>query len=60
METKEIVYGVVAEASFYCFLYYASYLLKVGGNLFLSSLILWILANIAIAFCPVLKKCHAN
>lgn len=58
MEAKEWVYGAIAEASFYGFIYYASYLLKVEGNLFSNSLILWALANIAIVLCPVVRKCY--
>jgi hypothetical protein len=58
MEMKECVYGIAAEAAFYGFIYYALYLLKVEGNLFLSSLILWALINIAIIFCPVVRKCY--
>lgn len=58
MKTKEWIYGIIAEASFYGFIYYASYLLKVEGNLFLSSLILFILMNIAIILCPVVRSCY--
>jgi hypothetical protein len=58
MKTKEWIYGVIAEIAFYGFIYYASYLLKVEGNLFLSSLILWALINIAIILCPLVRKCY--
>lgn len=58
MKTKEWIYGIIAEASFYGFIYYASYLLKVEGNLFLSSLILLILINISIILCPIVRKCY--
>jgi hypothetical protein len=58
METKELIYGIIAEVSFYGFIYYASYLLKVEGNLLLSSLILLVLANIATIWCPVVRKCY--
>jgi hypothetical protein len=56
MKTRELFYGVVSEAAFYGFIYYVLYLLKVEGNLWLSSLILLVLANIAIIWCPVLGK----
>ncbi len=55
---KEWVYSVIAELSFYGFLYYVQYLLKVDGNLWINSAILWILLNIAIVLCPVVRKCY--
>ena len=57
-KTKEWVYGVIAEASFFGFLYYVQYLLKVEVNLWISSAVLWILLNIAIVLCPVIRKCY--
>ncbi|NOZ80136.1 MAG: hypothetical protein GXP63_00565 [DPANN group archaeon] len=57
-KTKEWVYGAVAELSFFGFLYYVQYLLKVDGNLWISSAILWILLNVAIVSCPVVRKCY--
>jgi len=51
-------YWVVPEVSFFAFLYYVQYLLNVEGNLWGSSLILWILLNISIISCPVIKKCY--
>ena len=56
-KTKERVYGIIAEVSLYAFLYYAQYLLKVDANLWISSLILWLLLNISIVLCPVVRKC---
>ncbi len=56
-KTKEWAYGFVSEAAFFGFLYYAQYLLGVEGNLWLSSLILWLLLNISIVLCPVVRKC---
>ena len=53
---KQGFHIVVSEAAFFAFLYYAQLLLKVEGNLWLSSLILWALLNLAIIFCPVLNK----
>ncbi len=47
---------VLADAALYAFLYYVQYLLNVSANLWLSSLILGILLNVAIIFCPVLGK----
>jgi len=57
-KTKEWIYGIIAEVSFFAFFYYAQYLLKVEGNLWISSLILWALANVAIVLCPVVRKCY--
>ena len=57
-KAKEWIYGVIAEVSFFAFLYYVQYLLKVEGNLWFSSAILWVLANIAIALCPVVRRCY--
>jgi len=57
-KTKEWAYGAIAEASFFGFLYYGQYLLKVDGNLWISSAVLWVLLNIAVALCPVMRKCH--
>ncbi len=60
MKTKELFYGIIAEVSFYGFIYYASYLLKVDADLWISSLILLILANMAIMWCPVIGKYCKN
>lgn len=49
---------IISEVSFFAFLYYAQYLLDVGGNVLLSTLVLWILLNISIIFCPVIKSCY--
>ncbi len=57
-KTKEWIYGIIAELSFFGFLYYVQYLLKVESNLWISSTILWLLLNIAIFLCPVIKKCY--
>lgn len=46
----------ISEVAFFAFLYYAQSLLNVRGNLIVSSLILWILINVSIIFCPVLNK----
>jgi hypothetical protein len=58
MEAKEWFYGIVAEVAFFGFLYYTQYLLKVEGNLWISSLILWTLLNISIILCPVIRRCY--
>jgi len=55
---KEWTYSIIAELSFFGFLYYVQYLLNVGGNLLISSAILWILLNISIVLCPVVRKCY--
>ena len=53
-QKNKMLAGAIAEIAFYAFLYYAQYLLKVEANLWISSLILLVLANIAVAYCPVL------
>ncbi len=55
---KEWLYGIISEVSLFAFLYYVQYLLNVDGNLWLSTLILWALLNIAIVLCPVVRKCY--
>ncbi len=50
-------YGILSEVAFYVLLYYGEMLLKVDGNLWWSALVLWVLANIAILSCPMLRKC---
>jgi uncharacterized membrane protein len=57
-KTKEWIYGIISEISLFLFLYYVQSLLKVEGNLWFSSLILWILLNLAIVLCPVVRKCY--
>jgi hypothetical protein len=57
-KTKDWTYGIISEVAFYAFLYYLLYLLNVGGNLWVSSLILWALMNISIVLCPVVRKCY--
>ncbi len=56
-KAKEWVYGIIAEVSFYAFLYYTQYLLGVRGSLWLSSIILFALLNLSIGLCPLLRKC---
>jgi hypothetical protein len=56
-EKSKILPWIIPEVAFFAFLYYAQYLLKVDANLWLSTLVLWILINIAIITCPVVKKC---
>ncbi len=56
MSTKEWLYTIISEVSFFAFLYYVQHLLRVGGDLWVSSLILWVLINLSIIFCPVLRK----
>lgn len=55
-QTKFWVYTIIAEVSFYAFLYYVQMLLKVDADLWVSSLVLWVLLNLSIVFCPVLNK----
>ncbi|MBW3015556.1 hypothetical protein KY330_03980 [Candidatus Woesearchaeota archaeon] len=48
---------IIPEIAFYGFLYYALYVLNVQGNPWVHALILWLLINISIIWCPVVKKC---
>ena len=57
-KTKEWIYNITAEVAFFGFLYYTQYLLKVEANLWISSLILLVLSNVAIGLCPFVRKCH--
>jgi len=56
--TKELPYWIVSEAALFAFLFYVQYLLRVEGNLWISSLILSVLLSMAVAFCPVIRKCY--
>lgn len=56
----EGAYWIVSEVAFYFLLYYLQHLLKVDANLWLSSLILWVLLNLTILACPVARKCVCN
>ena len=47
---------VVSELSTYFFLYYVLYLLKVSANLYGSTLLLWLLLNMAFFTCPLMRK----
>ncbi len=58
LNLKEWIYGIVSEASFFGLFYYVQLLLKVEGNLWVSSFILWALSNLAIVLCPVVRKCY--
>lgn len=53
----EVKYWVIAEAALFAFIYYVQYLLKVEGNLWVSTLILGVLLNVSIIMCPVVRKC---
>ncbi len=46
---------VLSEVTFFATLYYAQYLLQVQANLWVSSLILWVLINVSLMYCPVIK-----
>ena len=48
---------IIPEIAFYAATYYLLYLLKVEGNLWVSALILFVLINVAILTCPVMKAC---
>ncbi len=55
---KKHMKGLISEIAFFASLYYAQILLNVKGNLWITSLILWILINISIMHCPVLHNCN--
>jgi hypothetical protein len=55
---KKWIYGIVAEASFFLFLYYVQTLMEIEGNLWISSFVLWALLNLSIVFCPVVRRCY--
>jgi hypothetical protein len=55
MTGKIWTYTIISEVAFYAFLYYVQMLLGVGGNLWVSSIILWILLNLSIVLCPVIN-----
>lgn len=55
--SSEAPYWIVSEAALYAFFYYLQYILGADGNLWLNSIVLWVLINAAIIFCPVLRKC---
>jgi len=54
----ERLYWIGSEAAFFGFLYYAQFLLGVQGNLWWSSFVLWLLMNISILACPVVRRCY--
>ncbi len=58
MQTKDWVYGAIAEIGFFATLYYILNILKVDGNLWTHSIVLWLLINISIIACPVVRKCY--
>ena len=55
-EGQEWAYAIISEAAFYGFLYYSLRLLGASGNLFIHSLVLWVLLNIAIILCPLMRR----
>jgi hypothetical protein len=57
-KNENMLYWIISELTFFAFLYYAQYLLKVEEPLWLSSFILWVLLNASIIFCPVIRKCY--
>ncbi|RMD45275.1 hypothetical protein D6829_02665 [Candidatus Pacearchaeota archaeon] len=60
MEGRQVFSWIVSEVAFFVSLYYIQYLLRVEGNLFISSAILFVLLNVAIVFCPALGKCRCK
>jgi hypothetical protein len=57
-KNKNMLYWVISEASFFAFLYYVQYLLKVDESLWFSSFVLWALLNASIVFCPIVRRCY--
>jgi len=57
-KNENMLYWIISELSFFALLYYVQYLLKVEEPLWLSSFILWVLINVSIIFCPVVRKCY--
>lgn len=54
---KKIIFTLVAEVAFFAFLYYVQDLLKIEGNLWISSLVMFVLLNVSILACPYFGKC---
>lgn len=48
---------IIPEAAFYAAIYYLLSVLNVEGNLWIKALILFVLINVAIITCPVVKAC---
>ena len=48
---------LIPEVAFYAATYYLLYILNVPGNLWVKSLVLFVLINVAILTCPVMKAC---
>lgn len=55
---EEWIFAVFSEAALYAFLFYTQMLLRVEGDLWVSSIILWLLLNAAILLCPVVRMCY--
>jgi hypothetical protein len=48
---------IIPEVAFFATLYYVQYLLQVQANLILSSVVLFVLINVAVFSCPLMKAC---
>jgi hypothetical protein len=48
---------VIPEVAFYAATYYLLYVLQVPGSIWLKSLVLFVLINVAIMTCPMMKAC---
>jgi len=46
---------IIPEAAFYAATYYLLYILQVPGNLWVKSLVLFVLINVAMMSCPMMK-----
>lgn len=49
---------IIPEVAFYAATYYLLHVLNVEGNLWIKALILFVLINVAILTCPVMKACR--
>ncbi len=58
-KSKNVWLWIISEVAFYFFFWYALWLLEVDiVNLWAGALVLWILINASMLFCPVVKKCY--
>jgi len=48
---------LIPEVAFYASVYYLLYILQVPGNLWVKSLVLFVLINVAMLTCPMMQAC---
>ena len=56
----EWAHTVVSAIALYACIYYAQHLFGVEGNLWLSSLILWLLINVVFIFSPFMRRIYSG